>query len=298
MNPASRLRSFIALPAAIVSIGLGHAAEPLSKLENCTFVPADWADGDSFQIKTATGDAHTVRLYGVDCLEWHVHTDSDSRRLSTQRRYFGITAAAPTVAKSIELAKDFGKAAGEKTAALLAKPFTVHTRFSDARGDGRHKRIYGFVTCADGSDLAATLVKAGLARAYGVDAQTPDGKSAKESAAALADLELQAAKRGVGIWARTDWDKLPVERFQQRQEDEETDLAIAKRPLPAGFKLDPNTAARDDLMKLSGIGEVMANRIITGRPYQKLSDLLEVDGIGPETLKKLAPHLIFPAAGK
>ena len=42
--------------------------------------------------------------------------------------------------------------------AALAKPFTVHTAFADARGDGKHKRIYGFVTTADGEDLAGRQI--------------------------------------------------------------------------------------------------------------------------------------------
>lgn len=298
MNLPSTFRLLAWLASAVLLGYLGHAAEPLTKLAPCTLVPTEWADGDSFLVRFPDGKQHTVRLYGVDCMEWHVNDPTDARRLRAQRRYFGITAARPGAAESIELAKGFGKAAGQKTAALLANPFTVHTRFRDARGDGRHKRIYAFVTCADGRDLSTSLVKAGLARAYGVDAETPDGKSAKESAAALADLELQAAKRGAGVWAHTDWDKLPAERFEQRKEDDEADLATAKSPLPAGFKLDPNTAARDDLMKLPGIGEAMANRIIAGRPYRKRSDLLDVPGIGPKTLKKLAPFLALPVAGK
>lgn len=50
-------------------------------------------------------------------------------------------------------------------------------------------------------------------------------------------------------------------------------------------------------MQLPGIGEEMANRIIEGRPYAKKSDLLNVPGIGPKMLEKLAPFLALPAAG-
>jgi competence protein ComEA len=276
------------LPAAFAA-----PQEPLQKLENCTLVPQPWADGDSFRIKTAAGEEHTLRLYGADCIEWHINDDTDARRLRAQRQYFGITEAAPNPAQAIALAKDFGKQAAEKTAALLASPFTVHTRFRDALGDGQHKRIYGFVTCADGSDLAATLVKSGLARAFGVYSTTPDGRTLKDVSAMLADLELQAAKRGAGIWAKTNWEKLPAERQAQRRDAEQVELALEKQPAPENFKLNPNTAARDDLMKLPGIGEEMANRIIENRPYETAEDLLEVEGIGSKKLDAIRPHLDF-----
>lgn len=276
------------LPAAFAA-----PPEPLRKLENCTLVPQPWADGDSFRIKTAAGEEHTLRLYGADCIELHVNDESNARRLRAQRQYFGITEAAPNPAQAIAIAKNFGKQAAQQTTALLARPFTVHTRFRDALGDGQHKRIYGFVTCADGTDLAAALVKSGLARAFGVYSDTPDGRTLKEYSAMLADLELQAAKRGAGIWAKTNWEKLPAERQAQRRDAEQIDLALAKQPVPVNFKLNPNTAPRDDLMKLPRIGEEMANRIIENRPYDTVEDLLEVDGIGPKKLDDIRPHLDF-----
>jgi DNA uptake protein ComE-like DNA-binding protein len=57
------------------------------------------------------------------------------------------------------------------------------------------------------------------------------------------------------------------------------------------FQLNPNTAARDELMKIPGVGEVTANRIIGGRPYKSVSDLLNVEGVGAKTLKRIQPFL-------
>jgi len=269
-------------------------AKPIEKFEHCTFVSTDWADGDSFKIKTAKGDEHTIRLYATDCMEWHIGDDSDARRLRAQRRYFGITGAAPKAADAIEIAKGFGKAAAEKTAALLQKPFTIHTRFRDALGDGKHQRIYAFVECADGTDLASELVKTGLARAFGVYADGPGERSEEEYEKTLDDFELQSAKRGLGIWSKTDWDKLPIERKAQREEEDEADLAIGIKKLKEGEKIDLNIAARDDLMKLPGIGEEIANRIIEKQPFEKPEDLLEVLGIGRKKLEAIRPFLLFP----
>lgn len=75
------------------------------------------------------------------------------------------------------------------------------------------------------------------------------------------------------------------------------DLAIGKAKPDPDNKIDPNTASRDELRILPGIGETMANRIIENRPYKKKSDLLNVPGIGPATLRKLTPFIEIGKAG-
>lgn len=266
------------------------AAQPLVELQSCKLVPTEWADGDSFEIETTEGSRHTVRLYGVDCIELHVNDKTDATRLAAQRRYFGISDFGGSPKASMDAAKASGRSAAEETTRLLAKPFSVHTSFADARGDGKHQRVYAFVTAADGSDLAEQLVRRGLARAFGVYRETPAGRSGKEYQELLRDVELVAAKSGTGTWAKTNWDLLPVERQQQRQEDAELEMAAEPTKTPGTFKLDPNTAARDDLMKIPGVGEITANRIIGKRPYKALADLLNVEGIGPKSLERLAPY--------
>ena len=103
-------------------------------------------------------------------------------------------------------------------------------------------------------------------------------------------MELQAAKKGMGAWAKTNWDLLPGER----QENDELGIAIGAPKLKSGDRINPNTAARDQLMLLPGVGEVTANRIIEARPFSKPQDLLDVEGIGSKTFKKLEPFLQFP----
>jgi competence protein ComEA len=270
-----------------------NAEEPITHLERCTLVPTPWADGDSFRVRTAEGKELTIRLYGADCIEWHVTDESDARRLRAQRRYFGISGFGGSPQASIEAAKGFGEKAAREVARALAEPFSVHTAYSDARGDARYQRFYGFVTTSKGEDLSARLVSLGLARAFGVYRETPTGATSKEFRASLEDLELKAAKKGLGAWAFTDWDLLPEERKEERTENAEIDLATAPRGLAEGEKINLNTAARDDIMKLPGIGEVTANRIIESRPYTKLEDLTEVNGIGKQTLLRLEPFLVF-----
>ncbi len=273
------------LMAAWLAGGLSTmAAEVLQKFEGCTRVEEKWSDGDSFPVKFPDGQTRTLRLYGVDCLEMHVEgDDSNARRLRDQRRYFGIP--------EITVAKTQGEKARAEAARLLQKPFTVWTAFADGRGDGRFNRIYGFVTTSSGEDLSSTLVKLGLARAFGVVRAGPDGKAGEEWRDELKDLELQAAKLGKGAWAFTNWEKLPEERKEARAEEAEIAEAQNGKMIDDGKTLDPNKAARDELMKLPGIGEKTADAIIEARPYRSVDDLGKVQGIGPKSLAKLKPFL-------
>ncbi len=293
MRPPPWLHLTIFFLVACLSLGSANA-QALASLKQCKLVNTGWADGDSFEIQTSEGRKHTIRLYGADCIEWHVSDDTDARRLRAQRRYFGISEWGGSPQASIQAAKELGEAAAKEVASALRKPFQVHTVFADARGDGRHKRIYAFVTTAEGEDLAERLIRLGLARAFGVYRETPTGKSANEYRAYLQDVELQSAKRGVGAWAKTNWDRLPGERQAERQENGELAMATGTAKLASGAKINPNTAARDELMLLPGVGEVTANRIIQARPFRKPADLLDVEGIGPKTLEKLEPFLQIP----
>lgn len=285
-------RSFLLAALLVTVLPTLFAEEELQTFKGCQLVPTEWSDGDSFRVRFPDGTEQTVRIYGADCIEWHVNDESDARRLRAQRRYFGIADGA--TADSITQARGFGEAAGLRTRDLLAKPFTVYTSFADGRGDAKFNRIYGFVTTAEGEDLASLLVREGLARAFGVSRSTSDGKSAEEYRHQLQDLELTAATARRGIWAKTDWNRLPEDRRIEREDEKEISQTLNKE-VPAGG-VNPNTASRDELMSLPGIGEKLANRIIEGRSegaYNHENDLLRVKGMTQKTIDAIAPNLRF-----
>ena len=276
--------------------GVENKATGLTAFAGCKLVPTDWADGDSFSVRFPDGEERTIRLYGVDCLEWHVTDETDARRLRAQRRYFGIAQAGGAAATSIALAKGFGEKAARRVEKLLGEPFTVHTKWANACGDGKFKRYYGFVVTSGGRDLGEQLVAEGLARAFGVCRQAPDGRSRDDYCERLRDLELAAAKRGLGAWAKTDWEKLPEERRVERQEAAELAAAQDGGKAHPVAKMNPNTAPRDELMTLPGIGETKANAIIEGREdgrYEVLEDLDRVPGIGKKILEGMEEWLEF-----
>jgi competence protein ComEA len=66
-------------------------------------------------------------------------------------------------------------------------------------------------------------------------------------------------------------------------------------PLTSGERIDPNTAAEEDLDRLPGVGPAVAGRIVQMRqdrgPFSEPRDLLSVPGVGPATLARITPYL-------
>jgi competence protein ComEA len=52
-------------------------------------------------------------------------------------------------------------------------------------------------------------------------------------------------------------------------------MAQRPQPAPAANLIDINSASRDDLMTLDGIGEVRADAIIRARPFKAKTELVE-----------------------
>lgn len=270
-----RLVAFLTLVLASAAAG-----QELQKFEGCRQVTTEWADGDSFPVKLPDGKEIVLRLYYVDCNETSAATETDQRRVRDQSSYFGIDDHQVTLAS--------GRQAAQEVKKLLAKPFTVHTAFATAPGRSAKPRTYGFITLSDGRDLGAVLVGEGLARSYGVRRNTPDGLKTDAAEARMDDLELGAAIARRGIWAKTDPQRLVALREERRAEERELQQAFGTA---AGQPLDPNTATVDEIMLLPGVGEVLAERIVEGRPYKSIEDLRRVPGIGEKVFVALKDSL-------
>ncbi len=260
-------------------------ASALQTITGCTLIEAPGNDGDSFRVRTPEDGEHIVRLYYADCPETTVGTETDARRVRDQTAYFGLPSHAETVA--------FGQQAAERVREVLQEPFTIHTSFAHGGGRSAEGRIYAFVRTADGQDLAEFLVREGLARAIGMRRETPEGVHRDEADQRMRDLELAAALGRKGVWARSDPERLIALRAERRAESvqlQEIRDDLRAAAAPTGDTPNLNTAARDALLLLPGIGPVRAQAIIDHRPYNDFNDLLKINSIGPATVNTLRRH--------
>lgn len=274
------------LMAVLMSGGIfpSYAAE-LQMFSNARLMNNTANDGDSFFVESR-GKSFHVRLYFVDCPETSTSSQSDARRVREQTRYFGLPNAGRTI--------HFGKEAKKFTDGILSKPFTLYTAFASALGRSAKGRVYGFIVTADGDDLASLLVKNGFARAYGFGRKTPDGIHRDEMMERLRDLETSAMLKRVGIWSESDPDLIAEFRAKQRAEEQELKeiQSEARKNKSSDSLLNLNTATEEELQTIKGIGRVLAARIIAGRPYKTVDDLLKVKGIGAKKLEKIRPYVV------
>lgn len=255
------LRSFgflFILGIALVQFSCPVYAADLQTLENGRLMNNPANDGDSFYVYSNGKNLH-IRLYYVDCPEILANLKNNSAKIKEQTTYFGFEYSSATLRLGEE-AKMFVKD-------VLTEPFTIHTVFDKAPGKSLMGHVYAFITTSDGSDLGYLLIANGYCRVSGKGRKTPGGISEDKMFETLREAEKSAMLNHAEIKTESNPEKIKVKDFHQL--------------------VTLNTATREELESIKGIGPVISARIIAGRPYESMDELIKVKGIGPKRLKQL-----------
>ena len=261
------------------------SAAELVSIENVTLVDGDLNDGDSFKVNADGRELH-LRLYYVDCLETTYNSKPVLERIREQQRHFGLEDPHDVVR--------YGELAAEYVRQALSQPFTIHTSYAQAPGRSALVRYYAFIETHDGHDLAHLLIEQGLARIHGKTRPAPDGTPSQTVFEELQDLRTIALLNRAGIWQSSQPGILAEMRKRQREEAAELKTfrqKVAKIRTRDDQPLNLNSASKEELEQIPGIGPVTAIKITDGRPYKSVDDLQRIPGIGPKTVEAIAPYV-------
>lgn len=134
--------------------------------------------------------------------------------------------------------------------------------------------------------LFLAFLSGGGVLGYRVMKEYPELTSAPEIEKPI-QLEKPVIEEAVSSRPVVVTEKAPIEKLAKRE----------KEKLTAALKININTASSEELQKIPYIGPKKAEKIISGRPYQSIEDILKVSGFGEKTLEKIRDYITVTGKG-
>ncbi len=128
-----------------------------------------------------------------------------------------------------------------------------------------------------------------LALAVTLTAQTSTAaKKDAKADAKTAKADTKAEKKDAKADAKAEKKDMKADAKADKKEMK----ADAKAEKKEAMLVDLNTASRDDLVKLPGVGEAYADKIIKNRPYSNKTQVMSKAGIPEAAYKKFEAKVI------
>ena len=128
--------------------------------------------------------------------------------------------------------------------------------------------------------LGLTVISGGAVLGYRISQEYPT--SVPQEIEKPIQIEKPLPQRPVVVT-----EKVPIRKLDKKE----------KEKLQAALKININTASSEELQKIPYIGPKKAEKIIAGRPYGGIEDILKVHGFGEKTLAKIKDYITVGGKG-